>query len=95
MKAVFAGLYNYESTREHNKCYVVGRAHGNKTECSMRPSEDDPALPSYKYMFIIAQLLHGAGAAPLYTLGVTFLDENLKPKVTPVYVGRSRSFSSV
>lgn len=45
------------------------------------------ALSSYKYLLILAQLLHGAGATPIYTLAVTYLDENLKAKMTPMYVG--------
>ncbi|KAG7257563.1 hypothetical protein CRUP_030451, partial [Coryphaenoides rupestris] len=31
--------------------------------------------------------LHGVGATPLYTLGVTFLDENVKSSEAPVYIG--------
>ena len=97
-------LYNYESTREHNHCYSQGGSHHSNSSATMCSQDDesqaDRKLSNYKYMFILAQLLHGAGAAPLYTLGVTYLDENLKPKVTPVYVGKvlffknTHSFSS-
>ncbi|XP_013417999.1 solute carrier organic anion transporter family member 4A1 [Lingula anatina] len=52
-------------------------------------------LSDYKYVFILAQLLHGAGATPLYTLGVTYLDENLKPKLTSLYVGIYYTFAIV
>lgn len=38
-------------------------------------------------MFIAAKLLIGAGTAPLFTLGTSYLDENVKPKVAPVYLG--------
>jgi len=31
--------------------------------------------------------MHGAGATPIYTLAVTYLDDSLKPKVTPLYLG--------
>ena len=30
----------------------------------------------------------GMGATPLYTLGVAYLDENLKTKMSPVYIGK-------
>jgi len=42
---------------------------------------------SYKYIFMAAQLLHGAGAAPLYTLGVTYIDENVGPASSAFYLG--------
>ena len=57
------------------------------TYCDTFVPKNETNLWKYKYMFIFAQLFHGMGATPLYTLGVTYLDENLKTKVTPVYVG--------
>ena len=41
----------------------------------------------YLFVFILAKLLIGAGTAPLFTLGASYLDENVKPKVAPVYLG--------
>ncbi|GBP12347.1 Solute carrier organic anion transporter family member 4A1 [Eumeta japonica] len=37
-------------------------------------------------VFVVAQLLHGAGAAPLFTLGVTYIDENVSKKMSSVYL---------
>lgn len=45
-------------------------------------------LSRYQYVFIVGQLLHGIGATPLYTLGVSYLDDNLLPSTTSLYVGR-------
>ena len=42
---------------------------------------------NYMWLFLIGQLLHGAGASPLYTLGVTFIDENVSKKMSSVYLG--------
>jgi hypothetical protein len=39
------------------------------------------------WLFFIGQLLHGAGASPLYTLGVTYIDENVSKKMSSVYLG--------
>ncbi|KAF4518204.1 hypothetical protein B566_EDAN005929 [Ephemera danica] len=39
------------------------------------------------WFFLAAQLLHGAGAAPLFTLGVTYIDENVSKKMSSVYLG--------
>ena len=41
----------------------------------------------YMFTFISAKLLLGAGTAPLFTLGAAYIDENVKPKVAPIYLG--------
>lgn len=46
------------------------------------------ALSLYRYVFMLGQFLHGVGATPLYTLGVTYLDENVKSNYAPVYIGK-------
>ena len=38
-------------------------------------------------LFVVAQLIIGAGAAPFYSLLPAYLDENVKPKLIPVYLG--------
>lgn len=40
------------------------------------------------WLFFAAQLLHGAGASPLFTLGVTYIDENVSKKMSSVYLGK-------
>ncbi|KAK3926220.1 Solute carrier organic anion transporter family member 4A1 [Frankliniella fusca] len=68
---------------------------GNST-VSSSPGECDAAAqqPSsssdghlYLWLFLLGQLLHGAGSAPLFTLGVTFIDENVSKKMSSVYLG--------
>nr|XP_036862344.1 solute carrier organic anion transporter family member 4A1 isoform X2 [Manis javanica] len=44
------------------------------------------SLSSYRLVFMLGQFLHGVGATPLYTLGVTYLDENVKSSYSPVYI---------
>nr|XP_046252002.1 solute carrier organic anion transporter family member 4A1 [Scatophagus argus]XP_046252003.1 solute carrier organic anion transporter family member 4A1 [Scatophagus argus]XP_046252004.1 solute carrier organic anion transporter family member 4A1 [Scatophagus argus] len=44
-------------------------------------------LSNYRLVFMLGQFLHGVGATPLYTLGVTYLDENVKSSYAPVYIG--------
>ena len=40
----------------------------------------------YIFIFFVAQLLMGAGTTPLYTLGPAYIDENVHPKSSPVYL---------
>ncbi|CAG5116727.1 unnamed protein product, partial [Candidula unifasciata] len=47
------------------------------TECN---SGSSSSLSNYKYLFYLGQLLHGAGATPLYTLGATYIDENVSQR---------------
>lgn len=41
------------------------------------------------WLFFLGQLLHGAGATPLFTLGVTYIDENVSKKMSSVYIGNN------
>uniref|UniRef100_A0A8C8RBG4 Solute carrier organic anion transporter family member n=1 Tax=Pelusios castaneus TaxID=367368 RepID=A0A8C8RBG4_9SAUR len=58
--------------------------------CSSSPSiqcaEGISSLSNYRFVFMLGQFLHGIGATPLYTLGVTYLDENVKSNYSPVYI---------
>ncbi|XP_013775144.1 solute carrier organic anion transporter family member 4A1-like [Limulus polyphemus] len=56
----------------------------NWTNCNNNVSY---GLSYYKYVFFLGQLLHGAGASPFYTLGCTYLDENVSTKMSSVYLG--------
>uniref|UniRef100_H3B9X5 Solute carrier organic anion transporter family member 4A1 n=1 Tax=Latimeria chalumnae TaxID=7897 RepID=H3B9X5_LATCH len=51
------------------------------------------SLPYYRYVFMVGQFLHGIGATPLYTLGVTYLDENVKSNYSPVYIDTFYTFA--
>ncbi|XP_007882858.1 solute carrier organic anion transporter family member 4A1 [Callorhinchus milii] len=44
------------------------------------------SMSNYRFVFMFGQFLHGIGATPLYTLGVTYLDENVKSNYAPVYI---------
>ena len=41
----------------------------------------------YMMLFVVGQLLMGAGTTPLYSLGPAYLDENVHPKNMPIYLG--------
>ena len=48
----------------------------NATPPSCSESQPGSENNRYKFVFMASQFLHGAGAAPLYPLGVTYIDEN-------------------
>uniref|UniRef100_G1RFQ6 Solute carrier organic anion transporter family member n=1 Tax=Nomascus leucogenys TaxID=61853 RepID=G1RFQ6_NOMLE len=58
--------------------------------CPANPSaacgDSTSGLSRYQLVFMLGQFLHGVGATPLYTLGVTYLDENVKSSYSPVYI---------
>ena len=41
----------------------------------------------YLFIFCLAQLLMGAGTTPLYSLAPAYIDENVHPKASPIYLG--------
>ncbi|CAH2989596.1 unnamed protein product [Chilo suppressalis] len=61
----------------------------NQTVSSQRCQGDVPSEGGAwaVVIFVAAQLLHGAGATPLFTLGVTYIDENVSKKMSSVYLG--------
>ena len=87
------GLYEYEVSAEDYKCIlsVNGSIVNSNTPCSgFDDGIEMKHLANYRFVMMLAQFLHGSGASPLYTLGITYLDDNLPTKLTSVYIGRSR-----
>ncbi|KAM6164370.1 LOW QUALITY PROTEIN: solute carrier organic anion transporter family member 4A1 [Rhynchocyon petersi] len=72
-----AGRYEVEVAEE------VATCRGNRSTTCLDSTSD---LSYYQLVFMLGQFLHGAGATPLYTLGVTYLDENVKSSYSPVYI---------
>ncbi|XP_029156847.1 solute carrier organic anion transporter family member 4A1 isoform X2 [Nylanderia fulva] len=84
-----AGPYRGGQQTE-NVCQSVTNMSSHSISCtdqSTVPAELEPYSGVYLTIFLVAQLLHGAGAAPFYTLGVTYLDENVSKKMSSVYLG--------
>ena len=42
---------------------------------------------AYYSLFLLGMLIVGVGVTPMYALGIPYMDENVKPKVAPMYVG--------
>ncbi|CAH1786389.1 unnamed protein product [Owenia fusiformis] len=83
----FGGTYNYVD--QSNQTNLLNRNLCNNTlnrggDCDIEvTSMDTWALAT----FMIAQMIIGLGASPLYTLGSTYLYDNCKKKLYSVYAG--------
>ncbi|XP_008841467.1 solute carrier organic anion transporter family member 4A1 isoform X2 [Nannospalax galili] len=75
-----AGYYEVEM----DKGVGAGMCLANRS--SVECVDSTSGLSNYQLIFILGQLLHGMGATPLYTLGVTYLDENVKSNYSPIYI---------
>ncbi|VDM29811.1 unnamed protein product [Toxocara canis] len=52
-----------------------------------------PGTFRYVFMFCLAHFLHGIGATPLFTLGVSYIDENVGPALSSLYLGVFYAFA--
>ncbi|XP_049268774.1 solute carrier organic anion transporter family member 4A1 [Rhipicephalus sanguineus] len=44
---------------------------------------------NYRFLLMLAHALHGIGSTPFYTLGVSYLDENVPTRMVSTYLGKS------
>lgn len=49
-------------------------------------ASDMSSYVGYYAMFILGQMFHGIGAVPMFTIALTYIDENCKQKMTSFYV---------
>ncbi|KAI6240712.1 Solute carrier organic anion transporter family member [Aphelenchoides fujianensis] len=72
------------------------------TNASAGTSEALHACPSpenqsgtlrYVFFFCLAHFLHGIGATPLFTIGVSYIDENVGPALSSLYLGVFYAFA--
>ncbi|KAI1286015.1 Solute carrier organic anion transporter family member 4A1 [Halotydeus destructor] len=75
----FSGKYDYY-VEEDQLCPQ------NATTCKGTGS-GKASLNNYKYLFFLGQFLHGAGAAPFYTLGCAYIEESVDTRTSAYYMG--------
>ncbi|GAB6030943.1 hypothetical protein CHUAL_007768 [Chamberlinius hualienensis] len=62
---------------------IIGQQPHPPDNCIEAGSSNDLAV----FIFLIAQLLIGCGASPLFTLGTTYIDDHVKRDSSSVYIG--------
>ncbi|XP_053264141.1 solute carrier organic anion transporter family member 4C1 [Podarcis raffonei] len=78
-----AGPYIYGEKVE-DTCPVNLAAIKNAT---CKPGLKKTELSHYFYVFLLGQLIMGAGGTPLYTLGTAFIDDSVPKHKSSVYIG--------
>lgn len=73
-----------ETTREF--CHYDNVTVDRKSECTSGQSAVSQ-IRYYYFVLLLGQILHGIGSTPIYTLGITFLDESIPQASSPVYLG--------
>ncbi|XP_071489383.1 solute carrier organic anion transporter family member 4A1-like [Diadema antillarum] len=84
------GAYQYE-TQDLDTCHMSVNQSSSSEDCT----GSSGGLSRYIGVFILAQLLHGFSASGIYTLGVTYIDENVETKRSALYVGLFQGMSTL
>ena len=56
-------------------------------ESMCEDSPNNAFLKNYLYVLLLGQALNGFGGTCLYSLGVTYLDQSVSAKMSPLYIG--------
>uniref|UniRef100_A0AC35F0H8 Solute carrier organic anion transporter family member n=1 Tax=Panagrolaimus sp. PS1159 TaxID=55785 RepID=A0AC35F0H8_9BILA len=77
---------------EHsNQTETISRAQAALRQCPL--PENQPGTFRYVFLFSLAHFLHGIGATPLFTIGVSYIDENVGPALSSAYLGIFYAFA--
>lgn len=64
------------------------KAQANTTYVPLaKPCDNTQSTAGYLAIFCIGNMLMGIGTTPVGTLGATYLDENVSPKNSPLFIG--------
>ena len=82
---------NYEpvstsgSSNQSGLCIPIAISSTNMTDTECKTTFDSEWY--YMFIFVMSQILIGAGSTPPFSLGPAYIDENVHPRSVPVYIG--------
>ena len=71
------------ASKAYKVCTGNGDYYGEKDDCATEAGGNG----LYYALFILGMVVMGCGCTPMYALGIPYMDENVKAKVSPMYVG--------
>ncbi|VDM11523.1 unnamed protein product, partial [Wuchereria bancrofti] len=77
----------------NNSLYSLMSAASAEALRSCPSPENQPGTFRYVFLFCLGHFLHGIGATPLFTLGVSYIDENVGPTLSSLYLGIFYAFA--
>ncbi|XP_053911716.1 solute carrier organic anion transporter family member 4C1-like [Cuculus canorus] len=83
-----SGKYHFGAKLD-DTCQIPGASATNFT-CS---ASTESSLHKYLLVFMLGQLLLGAGGTPLYTLGTAFIDDSVPKHKSSLYIGIGKAVS--
>ena len=70
-----------------NMCMIGDNS--TSTTCQTTSQEDQSTkYNGYYALLMIGNILLGIGAAPMFTIGLSYIDENCKPKMSSFYISK-------
>ena len=88
LTAIWDSVSAWRSGGSHNSTANLC-AIGQNDSCSEQAGGTTSDLYPF---FMVGQVLLGVGAVPMFTVGLTYIDENTKPKMTSFYTGRASNY---
>ncbi|VDK49394.1 unnamed protein product [Cylicostephanus goldi] len=76
---------------EHSEMNTTDFGQCTLRDLEVKTCEKQPIssyLSPYFLLFLLGQTLHGVGSTPLFSIGTTYIDENVSQKASPVYLGK-------